>query len=209
MKQMDQSGQQSNPYEFIMNPQQPKRRWGLKGSFLTKLALIGVGVVLLLVILGAIISTAFRGSTVDIEGLVGLAQTQQELVRLASQGAASTSQSSLRDLSVTTQLSVDTNRLQLLDYLQANGRKVTTKELNAKRDTETDARLAAAVQTSTFDSVYTQTIQESLVIYNTEVEQAQSRAVGKLEKQLLAKTKSAAELLLKQIPPIETVQPGS
>ncbi len=205
---------QQNPYEFITNPGQPPRKSrlripGSRNPLVNKLILLVVGLVVIAILVAVAVSFLTRGNRVNIEGLVGIAQTQQELVRIAQQGSQHGSQPSVQNLSINVRLGVETNRLELTDYLKEHGRKVGTKELNLKKSDTTDAQLTNAIKTSTFDSVYVQVVQSALVAYNTELEQATAGATGENEKKLLDKASAAANLLLQQVPSQESVQAGS
>ncbi len=196
-----------------MNPQAaPKRGFrlpGVKDPFITKLILILAGVAVGVVIIGVLISNFFGRSNVDTAALTGVAQAQQELVRVAQKGVAQGTQSTVRNFAITVQLSVRTNQLQLIDYLKDQKVKLSTKTLNLKKSATTDTALTTALQTSTFDSTFAQQMQDSLVAYTTELEQVSSAATGTKEKKLLAADLAAANALLQQVPTQESLQNGS
>ena len=202
-----------NPYDFIVNPQQPKRRGlgipGVRNPFLAKLLPIVAVVAVVVIILGVVISKLFAKPGINAPALIGIAQSQQELVRVSQQGINNGTQSVTRIFSTNVELSLQTEQLQLLAYLKKQGYKPSTKTLSLKRSTTTDTQLTTAVQSSTFDSVFVQLMQNNLVAYNTELEQVSAGATGDNEKKILAGELSAAGMLLQQVPTQESVQNGS
>lgn len=218
MKQMypndpNQNQDSGNPYEFIMSPQSPKQRGlrlpGVKDPFIAKIILIVIGIVIVVVVGGVLISSLFGKSKVNIVDLTAVTQTQQELIRVATQGYTLGTQPVTRKFAITTQLSLRTQQIQMLDYLQKQGSKLTTKTLTLKKSATTDTQLTTARQTSTFDSTFVHIMQNSLVSYNTLLEQTLSRASGTNEKKLLNAEISVANALLQQVPTQESLQNGS
>lgn len=204
---------QQNPYEFIMNPQQPAKRNtpipGVKDPFIARLILIIAVVVAVVVIVGVVVSQLLSRSQVNIPDLIGLAQSQQELIRVADQGATSGTQPVTRNFAINVQLALRSEQLQLLAYLQSQGHKLSATTLSLKKSKTTDTQLTTAQQTSTFDSTFVQLMQNSLTAYNTEVQQVLSGATGTNEKKILNVDQTAATMLLQQVPTQESVQTGS
>ena len=201
-----------SPYEFIMNPQQQKRRLALPGvrdPFISKLILIVMCVVAVVIVGGVIVSSFLGKSGVNVVALTGVAQTQQELVRVAQQGVAQGTQPVTRNFAISVQISIQSEQLQLLSYLKGQGHKLSTKTLSLKKSTTTDTQLTNALQTSTFDSTFVQLMQNSLVSYNTELEQVLGSATGVNEKKILNADSSYANALLQQVPTQESLQNGS
>jgi hypothetical protein len=218
MKQMypnepNQNQDSGNPYEFIMSPQAPKQRGvrlpGVKDPFISKLIFIVIGIVIIVIVVGVLISNIFGKSKVNVGDLTVVAQTQQELVRVATQGYTLGTQPVTRKFAITTQLSLRTQQIQILDYLKTQGQKVSTKTLTLKKSATTDTQLTTARQTSTFDSTFVHLMQNSLVSYNTILEQTLSRATGTKEKKILNAEITVANALLQQVPTQESLQNGS
>ncbi|HSX08052.1 MAG TPA: hypothetical protein VLG11_04115 [Candidatus Saccharimonadales bacterium] len=204
---------QQNPYEFIMNPQQPSKRNtpipGVKDPFIARLILIVVVVVAVVVIVGVVASQLLSRNQVNTADLIGLAQSQQELIRVANQGATNGTQPVTRNFAINVQLALRSEQLQLLAYLQSQGHKLSATTLSLKKSKTTDTQLTTAQQTSTFDSTFVQLMQNSLTAYNTEVQQVLAGAAGANEKKILNVDQAAATMLLQQVPTQESVQAGS
>ena len=196
-----------------MNPQKTKRRGlrlpGVSDPFISKLILIVVAVVIGVIVIGVLVSSLFGKSSINANDLIGVAQSQQELVRVAQQGVANGTQMVTRNFATNVELSIQTEQFQLLTYLKGQGYKLSTKTLSLKKSSTTDKQLTNAIQTSTFDSVFVQLMQNSLVSYNTEVEQTAGNATGSNEKKILSGELAVANMLLQQVPTQESLQNGS
>src|SRR2546423_13391611 len=77
------------PYEFILNPASPPKRTsgpGIGGNaFLLKLVFIIGGAIVLMIVIG-VAANIFLGNRTNLGTLVGIAQSQTELTRIATNG---------------------------------------------------------------------------------------------------------------------------
>ncbi len=199
--QQYQAPQPGSPYEFILNPSKPpKKKIGFGGNnFVLTLAVIIGGAFLFMIILTVILN-AVGGKTLSKTDLIGLAQTENELVRISQQATASATQQTTKNLAVTIQLSMTTQQKKDLDFLAANGVKVDTKQLSLKQNATTDQQLASAKTTSTFDLVFSQLIQSQLQDYAKSLKQLNSVAANKTESDLTSTFYGQTQLLIAQIP---------
>lgn len=204
---MDPYQQQYQPptgdaYDFILNPQQqPKpRKLGLGSSnkFGLLIGIIVGGAVLFMVIV-ALILTAFGGNS-NATSILGLAQAQNELVRVADQGARSGVRQTTKNLAVTIQYGMTTQQKRTLTYLAQIGTAVDEKELKLKQNATTDQQLASAKTTSTFDSAFAEIMQAQLTAYADSIRQLHSTATSETEKELLGTFYEQTQLLISQIP---------
>jgi hypothetical protein len=192
-----------NSYEFIMNPQKPSKakKFGFGGgSSLTKtLIFIVSGAVIFMVVLTLILN-AFGGSGSRTADFISLAQSQTELIRIADQGSKTAVRQSTKNLSVTIQYSLSTQKQQTLGYLGRNGTTVGQKDLALKQNATTDQQLASAKTTSTFDQVFAEIMQEQLTAYANGLRQIHGLTTNSFEKELLSTYYEQAQLLISQIP---------
>jgi hypothetical protein len=192
-----------NSYDFIMNPQQPPKpkKIGLGGNshFGLTIAFILGGAVLFMVVLAVIINI-FSGGTSNKTSLISLAQTQNELIRVAGQGTKSAVQQTTKNLSVTVQYSVSTQQKQTLAYLANHGTAVGSKDLTLKQNASTDQQFATAKVTSTFDSVFTQIMQDGLTSYAGNLKQLYNTTTNTTVKELTSTYYEQTQLLISQIP---------
>lgn len=199
--QQYQAPQPGSPYEFILNPAKPpKKKFGLgKNNFVLTLVVIVGGAFLVMLILTVILN-AVGSKKLSKGDLIGLAQTESELVRVSQAATASATQQTTKNLAVTIQLSMTTQQKRNLDFLQANGVKVDQKQLGLKQNATTDQQLASAKTTSTFDLVFSQLIQAQLEDYAKSLKQLNSVASNKTESDLTSTFYEQTQLLIAQIP---------
>lgn len=196
--------QNTNPYDFIMNPGKPPKRGlfnrGGTDPFIMKIVLILGGMVVIMIILGAFAVLA-GGSKVNTADLVGLAQTQQEVARVSHAGTFASVQQTTKNLAVTTEFTMRTEQNQLLTFLASHGRKkVGDKELALKQDATTDQKLEVARSTSTYDLVYSQITEQQLKSYAATLKTLFDKASDDKEKTMLSTYYTQTQLLLSQIP---------
>jgi len=167
-----------NDYNFIINPQKPKKSALLMPSFLTggsmvkRIAIFGGGFVLLLVIIGifgAVLSSSNNKATAS---MVELVEEQQEIARVAQLGVSGAGRSETKSYALIVNLSIVSDQQQLTAYLKKAGKKITTKQLALKKNTKTDAAFAVATQANSFDDTFTTTINSELATYQVHVRNA-------------------------------------
>ena len=160
-----------------------------------------VGAAALVVILALIIfSLAFGGKGGSTAPLVSLAQQQTEMARIAKLANDSNQLSSqdARNFSRTTQLTLTSDKAELVSFLARNGKKLNTKQLGAKQSAATDSALSAAGASGTYDSTLTGILQTQLKTYQSNLTQAYNGASSASEKALLKTEFTNATLLLEQ-----------
>lgn len=193
----------ANQYDFIMNPPKPPKKsivptFG-KNPFIQKIIFVVGGAIALMMLLWVGASLLFGGGNAGIEKAVGLAQSQQELIRVAALGADAPDQRT-RNLAVNVQFTFTTQQNQLISYLSGRGRNVSEEELAGKLNAETDTRLETAMQSNTFDTAFNQTMENSLRAYVRELDSAYDDIGNALGRQLLQAHFEQVELLVKQVP---------
>ncbi|HET8669388.1 MAG TPA: hypothetical protein VFM05_01825 [Candidatus Saccharimonadales bacterium] len=196
-----QSPNQGNPYDFILNPQPAaKKKFGFGGSnFLMTIGLI-IGGALLLIIVLAVLLSAFAPKSVGTADLITMAQVQNELIRVADQGARSGTQQATKNLGVTIQYTMQTQQKQTLTFLSQNGTNLGEKDLKLKQNASTDQQLTSAKTTSTFDLVFADIMENELTTYSNDLKQLYSKAASKKEKDLMSSFYEQTQLLISQIP---------
>lgn len=198
--QQYQAPNQGSPYAFIMSPQKPaRRRFSLGGgnNFGMTIAIIAGGALLLMLILAIIVNSLGGGNKGN---LISLAQTQNELSRVSQQAVSSATQQTTKNLAVTIDLSMSSQQQGTLALLGKRGVKVSPKDLRLKQNATTDQQLASAKTTSTFDSVYTQIMQQSLNDYANTLKQMHDTSKSKSERELTSDYYTQTQLLISQVP---------
>jgi len=199
-----QQGQSNNPnpYDFILNPQQPKRpkKIPLGGNrfILTIIALVGGA--FLLMILVAVILNATAPKKLSKQDLISLAQTQNELMRVSSDAQTNAVQQVTQNLAITINYSMLSQQQQTISLLSKDKVKLGKKDLSLKQDATTDQKLKTAKSTSTYDTTYAQLIQQELGSYANEVKGLYNIATSSSERNLMSGYYDQTQLLISQIP---------
>jgi len=146
-----------------------------------------------------VISNLFFGDKNNYEDIVGLTQTQNEIVRVSTGGNKATDQV-LKNAAEGTQLAVASQQQFWLNYLDKHGHGVSTKNLEAKRDSSADKQLTTAQQANTFDVTFSKLLKGQLTAYRTELTTAAEHASDLAEHTQLETDIHNVDLLLKQWP---------
>jgi hypothetical protein len=203
---------QQQPYDFIMNPEQPQApKQKLPGlspnsSLLQRLLLLGGGLVVLIIIIAIARSLLSPGT--DYTGYVSVAQQQQELLHILSPEDDTTFQNlsaNNQNFVATASLSLSSAQSQLIQYLGRNGQKVETKQLNLKLNAQTDQQLANAATAGTYDQTFSDVMKSELEQYVNTLVTTYKQATGKNGRALLNDQYCQAQLLRKQLDPAGTV----
>jgi len=202
-----------NPYEFILNPEKPSKpkKIGIGGNKLVRLAIFLVGGALAFMIIATVLLNALTPKTITSEDLLGLAQTQTELIRVSTQGSNDAVQQVTRNLGTTVQYTMVTQQTQTLDLLGTYGVKtVSKKQLALKQNGDTDQRFVTAKSTSTFDKTFASVMQEELTAYAATLKQLSSKARAQADRDRLSDYYRQTQLLISQIPYTqESIESGS
>jgi hypothetical protein len=188
-----------NPYEFIVNPNQPKRKGKLFGgdAFLMRLALIAGGAVVLMIVAGVIISA--MGPKSNTASLLGVAERQQEIIRIAKDAGTQATGSDVQNFAASVLATVTSDQVKTITYLKANGmKKIPTKTLNLDQSAQTDATLAAAATAGTYDTAVMQNLSSQLATYEQLLQSSYKLTTGKNGKALLQTSFKSADALAQQ-----------
>lgn len=205
-KHMDPYQQQSpssgSPYEFIMNPGQPpkKKRVGFGRSNLPMTIGVIIGGAVLLMIVLSIVLSMFAPKNISKSDLIGLAQSQSELMRISDLAARNGTQQVTKNLAVTVQFTMNTEQKKVIALLDKEGVKLGEKELSLKQNAITDQQLTTAKVTSTYDLVFSQVLQNELESYAKSLKTLHGKAASKTERDLTSTYYEQTQLLISQIP---------
>jgi hypothetical protein len=193
-----------NPYEFMITPKDKPKASLFKGakSSASRLLLIVLGAGLVVVILAIVISALLPKNS-SVQSLTAIAQEQQEIMRVASQGERQATSETTKGIAYTVDLSIGTSQTKLLNYLSTRNTKLSTKQLDLKKDANTDTMLEAAQASSSYDSALKKQLAEQLKTYLTDVQQTYKSASNAQLKQILDSSYSAGKVLLGEVKTIQ------
>ncbi len=198
----DQGNSQGNPYEFILNPEQPKKSkkvGGLGDSFIRTIIFVVAGVAVFFII-AAIVINALAPKKISDKDLIGLAQSQAEMIRISNQAASQATRQTTRNLATTVQYTMSTQQRQVLEVLGGMGVKLAKKELALKQDATTDQKFTTAKATSTYDQTYTEIIQAQLTSYASSLKALNDLAKTTQDRDRMSDYYQQTQLLISQIP---------
>lgn len=185
-----------NAYEFIMSPAATRRSRLGGNAFLVRVGIILGGAVLLMILVAIAIS-AF-GPKNNTSSLVALAQRQQEIIRIADSAANQVQGQDTRNFVTNVDFSITSSQQQMVVYLAAHGTKLNAKTLAADKNPQTDALLANATSTNTYDPAVAQALTQQLQTYETLLKTAFKQTSSNQTKQLLQDCYTSADKLLQQ-----------
>ncbi|MDB5175825.1 MAG: hypothetical protein JWM81_683 [Candidatus Saccharibacteria bacterium] len=190
----------TNPYDFIVNPSKPPKNNPIaNGSMFSRLLVVSGGLVVLLVLF-VIVKGLLGGGDAGTKNMIGVAQRQQEIVRITSAASDKPGISSdNKNFAITTKLSVTSAESDLKKYLASQGTKLKPQELALKKSAATDEQLKAADAASTYDTTLQQVMKTQLTLYQQELQRAYQKTTGTNGRALLKKQYADTSLLLKQL----------
>jgi hypothetical protein len=200
--QQDYLGPNQNPYDFIMKPPgPPKKRFGLGGldPMITKILFI-LGILFVIIAIAALFVNLTAAKRIDTGELISLAQTQEELIRVADAGNAGAIQQTTKNLAITTEFTLKTQQAELLDKLAKQGISVKAKQLGLKQNASIDLKLKEAQQTSTFDVTFSQIIEDELRDYAKTVNILYDKTQVESQRDMFSGSYTETQLLISQVP---------
>ncbi|MFZ2166710.1 MAG: hypothetical protein WAV45_14695 [Propionibacteriaceae bacterium] len=184
-----------DPYEFIRNADHTAPKKVLGGTLVSRILLILAGLVFLAIV-AAIVMSLLAPKDGAKTMATNLAQQQEEIIRIADQGTQLGAMQDIRNTAITISTSVANDQVGTKRYLSVNHIKIDPKLLTAKHDPKTDQLLNDAKASSTFDSVWQQTMSQQLTTYQGDVQRLYSQTNNKTFKAVLKKAFDSNKLLL-------------
>jgi hypothetical protein len=190
-----------DPYAFFMDPQQQKKSLFSMGggSSNKKLFIIAGAVVGGLMLIIVVASTLGGGGKKNAVGLLALAQSQQEVIRVATDGTHNAQSTDLKNFATTTAVSLSSDQRLLLAEAANSGSKFKEKELELGKSAQTDTALSTAQAANTYDTTFASTMDSELADYQNKLEAAAQITTSESGSALLKKETDNAVALRKQL----------
>ncbi|HET7673153.1 MAG TPA: hypothetical protein VFK11_01410 [Candidatus Saccharimonadales bacterium] len=189
-------GLNGNPYEFIMNPEAPKRGFYIGGTPKQKIIFGCVALIALIIMI--VITNSFLSSADNAQKdrLLALAQTESEISRVAEKASENISDKNLLYRATTVKLSVDSTKQEIISALAVRGKdKLKSKDIGVE-DPANDAVLTKGQQNSRFDQTYSELLQKQLSDYQKQLEEAYAGG-NSTEKAIFNDANEQIKLILK------------
>jgi hypothetical protein len=192
-----------NRFGFFLEPPPKQRRNPLSlpqgMSPKAKMILIVVGIIGILVAFG-IVMTIIQNIGNNIPTLTATLKKQQEIIRISDQGLKNARSSTLLNFSANTKIVAISDQKQFLNYINANGGRISIKDVNQLKVPENDQVLSAAVAAGTFDSAYQTLIEQLLTDYEKDLALILSNnELRRSQRDLVLYSHSSIEPLLQQL----------
>ncbi|MEO6760969.1 MAG: hypothetical protein ABI220_01155 [Candidatus Saccharimonadales bacterium] len=189
-----------NPYEFIVaEDKQREAKFKIPGGDnKTQRALIVAGGAIVLIIIISLLYSLISSSGHSDPQLTIVTQKQQEIIRVATDGARHANNQSTKNFAINTELTIQSNQGELISYLADHGTKLSKKTLNLGIDSKTDTLLTNASATNTYDSTVEQELVTELTDYQAALKQAYQGVSGKTLQGILNHSYDNASLLIEQ-----------
>lgn len=190
--------QDQNPYDFIVNSDQNKRRFSAPQSIGTRIAIVAGGAAILLIIIIVIFSAIFGGSDNNQQFLKVL-QSQQEIARVTQLQEVATADQSVKNIANSTRLAVSSDQKQLTTTLASFGREFNQKDIALGQNPQTDEQLTAAKAAGNFDTTFLTVLTKHLQTYQSSLQQAYDATENETVRNQLQEDYTSSGLLMKQI----------
>jgi len=166
---------------------------GLKGKF-PLIAGGGIALVLILFLVSALMPKDQSGAQ-----LFGVAQIQQEVTRVCTQGTTKAKYRSTRFFAVTCSTGVYTNQKELLAYMSKQQIAFDAKQLGAKANATVDSKLKSAQSSSSYDATFREIVSAQLDSYDKALTAQLGVTTGVNAREILTKAQNSNQLLIKMV----------
>lgn len=187
--------QNNDPYGFITNPENNRRKINFGNTPKQRMVIVGVLIVLLIVVSIVVISVFNRAANAQKQRLSEIAQTQTEIIRISEIGDKESSNIDTLSMAVNTRLTMESDLQETNSLLAKHGVKLKDSTLKLKENEATDTALERAVINNQFDDEFTSIIEKQLQDYGRLIQDAYENG-NSAEKQVLQRNYDDLELLL-------------
>lgn len=188
-----------NPYGFIVNPEQPSKRPLFGGGSTKSRLILVIGIVLIIMILGIIVSSIFSAmGSAGTKQLKIVYAEQQEIIRIAGFGVKDAKGSDARNFAATTLYTTQTSQQQISSALSKQGVKISPEDANIKLNNKVEDILTGAAANNRYDETLRELLEKQIASYTKALEAAHDANEGQQIRTTLTDSyKSAALLVVK------------
>ncbi len=194
-----------DPYDFIMHPDKPTKnpvKLDVGNSMLARFIIVGIGLIILIIAIVIGLSSLNKSSNAQNQKLIGIAQSQKEILRIAQATNGKIAGAELNSVIANVEISTQSSFSDINSALAKRGKKVKDKELTLGQNPKNDEILTQAEQNSQFDTAYKALLAKQLNDYQIQLEAAHGSANDN-EKAILANAYDQAKLITEQLKAIQ------
>jgi len=196
---------QTNPspdddYEFILNPQKPPKKPLIDfsgASMFKRLLLVGGGLIGLIILASVLFSFLNNAGNAQKERLLEIAQTQEEIIRIADSAVEKISDRNLLYKAEGVKLIMTSSQQDTLSALSKRGVKKVGKKLSGGQNSQNDELIIEGEQNGNLDEVYQALLDKQLSNYGLQLQAAFEGSTPE-EKQAMETAFNQIDLLLSE-----------
>lgn len=164
--------QNSNNYDFIMDPPNAgnKSPFFAPGNTKMRIILFALGIIILIILMSVFFSFLNASGNKQKNNLLQVAQTQQEIIRVIDERDNFISDRNLKDKTKTLRAVMVTSQQETIAALGGRGEKLNPKELSKVENPQTDAELESAQEQAKHDEVLDEILLTLLNKYSVQLE---------------------------------------
>jgi hypothetical protein len=190
---------QKPDYGFIVNEPQAEKKGLFAGASKQKKLMLIAGGGFFIILLVLIVVLIFGNRDTNTDRLVRVAQSQQELIRIATIGEKQANSSEVKDIALTARVSVQGSLNQTQQLIAARDLKLSKAQLDGAKNTATDTKLTTARQNNQFDEVFKQHYLQQITSYQRLLSSTYDATKSNQERQVLDKAYRDIEIIRKRL----------
>ncbi|HYF96866.1 MAG TPA: hypothetical protein VD947_02395 [Patescibacteria group bacterium] len=186
----------SGQYDFIMNPDKTPRGPMLSlGSTKQKILVVIVALISLIILYVVASNLLNSSANAQRDKLQQLAIAQTEILRVADEASKKISNKDLLNQATSTQMSVESSKVQVVNALSKRGKKIKDKDLKSVKIAENDKILSDGEQNGRLDETYKKLLEQQLLDYRQRLKSVHESG-NKSEKEIASIADKQIDLLL-------------
>lgn len=200
---MVQDNQEGNPpadYSFLGDDPNISNDSSLMGKLTnankkTRILIVASGAGVLLVLVSLFAALIFGGSNDTTQNFIGLAQRQQEIIRIADIGAQHARNQETRSAAITARTAITSSQQRVVNNVASKGIQLRRADVEIRENPQTTKELATANQANRFDETFIKILQSELREYQSSVELTATH-IGGTDLELLRSLNDEINVLL-------------
>jgi len=191
-------------YDFILNPQNPKKSFNISGNSMPKKLFAILSILILLIVGFTIFKNLTTTKVLSISDLTNVVIEQQKIINLmqndftVSSSSNQLNQSQINSIT-TINLSIASDQKSLINYLKNSSYVIKSSTISSVKTTSLDTQISNAAAAGSLTSTYNSIMKSELNNYLNYLSIGYNTTKGPKGKALLKQEYQNANILLKQL----------
>jgi len=191
-------------YDFILNPQKPKKSFNISGNSMPKKLFAILSILILLIVGFTIFKNLTTTKVLSISDLTNVVIEQQKIINLiqndftVSNSSNQLNQSQINSIA-TINLSIASDQKSLINYLKNSSYVIKSSTISSVKTTSLDTQISNAAAAGNLTSTYNSIMKSELNNYLNYLSIGYNTTKGPKGKALLKQEYQNANILLKQL----------